>query len=569
MELEPLYKPQGVEERWQRTWEEERLYHAEADDPRPPYVIAVPPPNVTGALHMGHALNGSIQDALIRLTEAELLFLRGTPPDAFYAFKHALVQDTAYSTMLRARRQQLHGAIAQVLEKRFPEMIASTPEVIAQQFEGAGRHEQAIRYWRQAGDRDLRRFAMKEAVAHFSNALRVVMSLGESTARAEQELATCLALALAQQIAGGPGSMESAGYYRRAEALSRQLSGHGREKFLATWGLWLHCFMTEQADEAFQRADEMISIAREVNDQDLLMEAYHAQMPVLQRRGNHRMVKEAAEEVVRRYDRQRHRDHAFLFGGHDARVCARTFHAMSLWGLGFLEQAYETAQKAIADARDLGHAFSLAHAMHQSGMVFVLLDDVETCQSFADELLEIAERNKFPWPLTHARFHRGWLAARHGDHAAGIEQMAAAAEEPSAGNRRPVLLAVLADAFVRAGRYQEAIAVLDRIEKVQVDMQFMMFASEALRLRGDVFQQLFRNDEGKAEACFQQAIAVAREQQCRTFELRATVSLARLRRDQDRSAEARDLLAPIYGAFTEGFDRPDLQAAKALLLELS
>ena len=129
--------------------------------------------------------------------------------------------------------------------------------------------------------------------------------------------------------------------------------------------------MTEQADEAFQRADEMISIAREVNDQDLLMEAYHAQMPPLQRRGNLRMVKAAAEEVVRRYDRQRHHDHAFLFGGHDARVCARTFQAMSLWGLGFFDQAHETAQKSIADARDLGHAFSLAHAMHQSGMVFV------------------------------------------------------------------------------------------------------------------------------------------------------------------------------------------------------
>jgi predicted ATPase len=327
--------------------------------------------------------------------------------------------------------------------------------------------------------------------------------------------------------------------------------------------------MTEQADEAFQRADEMIAIAREVDDPDLLMEAYHAQMPVLQRRGNHRMVKEASDEVIRRYDRQRHRDHAFLFGGHDARVCARSFRATSLWGLGFLDQAHETGLKAIADARDLGHAFSIAHAMHQSVMVFVLLDDVATCQAIAAELLEIAERNKFPWPLTHARFHHGWLAARRGDHAAGIKQMAAAADEPSAGNRRPVLLSILVQAMVRAGRYQDAIAVLDRIDKVQRDAQFMMFASDALRLRGEAFRQLFRTDEGKAEACFQQAIAVAREQQCRTFELRALVSLARLRSDQGRGVEARDLLAPIYGAFTEGFERPDLQAAKALLVELS
>ena len=133
-----------------------------------------------------------LQDALVRLTEAELLFMRGTPPNVFYVFKHALVQDTAYSTMLRARRQQLHGAIASVLEKRFPEVIAATPELIAQQFEGAGRGEQAIRCWRQAGDRDLRRFALKEAIAHYSSAMRAVLNLPASIARDEHELATCL-----------------------------------------------------------------------------------------------------------------------------------------------------------------------------------------------------------------------------------------------------------------------------------------------------------------------------------------------------------------------------------------
>ena len=139
-----------------------------------------------------------LQDALIRLTEAELLFLRGTPPNAVYTFKHALVQDTAYSAMLRARRQQLHSAIALVLEKRFPELVKATPEVLAQQFEQAGQSEKAIAYWLRAGDRDLRRFAMKESIAHYSNALRLVAAMPETAERDELELAVSLGLGLAQ-----------------------------------------------------------------------------------------------------------------------------------------------------------------------------------------------------------------------------------------------------------------------------------------------------------------------------------------------------------------------------------
>ena len=154
-----------------------------------------------------------LQDALARLTEAELVFPRGTPPNATYSFKHALVQDAAYSALLRARRQQLHGAIAQILEKRFPD---SAPEMLAQQFEGAGRAEQAIRYWRQAGDRDLRRFAMKESIAHYSNALRIVATMPEAPERAELELAVCLGLGMAQQITLGPSSKEGAATYHRA-----------------------------------------------------------------------------------------------------------------------------------------------------------------------------------------------------------------------------------------------------------------------------------------------------------------------------------------------------------------
>ena len=224
-----------------------------------------------------------LQDALIRLTEAELVSLRGTPPNATYTFKHALVQDSAYSNMLRARRQQLHSAIATVLEKRFPEVVKSAPELIAQQFERAGQSEKAIHYWRQAGERDLRRFAMKESIAHYSSALRLVMAMPETPQRSGLELEVCLRLALAQLMGIGTTAKEPAASYQRALTLSRALPGRGRERFLATWGIWFSATVSGRTTEAAALADDLVTIARELGDTGLLVEAYHAQVPTLMR----------------------------------------------------------------------------------------------------------------------------------------------------------------------------------------------------------------------------------------------------------------------------------------------
>ena len=359
-----------------------------------------------------------LQDALIRLTEAELVFLRGTPPNAVYTFKHALIQDTAYSTMLRARRQQLHAATALVLEKRFPDLVNSTPEVIAQQFERAGQNEKAIAYWRQAGERDLRRFAMKELMAHYASALRLVTALPETPERSDLELAVCLGLGMAQQIGLGPSSPESAVAYKRALTLAQEL-GRGRERFLATWGIWFHETMSGHTREALALSAKLLAIARELDDSSLLLEAYHARAPMLMRSADLTAMKEATEEVIRLYDRERHRDHAYYFGGHDARVCAQSFHALSLWGLGFPEQARQMAWRCIEDARALDHTFSLAHGLNMGGLTFLLLNDVEACRTVSDELFPLAERNKFTWPLAYALFIRGWLKSHHGEHDAG------------------------------------------------------------------------------------------------------------------------------------------------------
>jgi class 3 adenylate cyclase/tetratricopeptide (TPR) repeat protein len=510
-----------------------------------------------------------LQDALIRLMEAELVSLRGTPPNAVYNFRHALVQDSAYSNMLRGRRQQLHSAIAMVLENRSPEVVQSTPELIAQQFARAGQNEKAIHYWRQAGERDLRRFALKESITHYSNALRLVAAMAESPQRSGLELELCLGLAMAQQMTMGPTATESGANYSRALALSRELPGRGRERFRATWGMWFYETMTQRSGEALRLADDLIALARELDDPDLLVEAYHARMP-----GNmwtadlHGMIK-TAQELIGLYDRERHRDHAYYFGGHDSRVCAQSFYALGLWELGCPDQAERMARQCIADGRALGHAFSFAHGLNMGSLTFLLLNDVDACRAVADELYPFAERNKFPWPLAQARFLRGWVTAQQGDRDAGIEQMRQAVDNPAQTVLRPILFSFIAEQQMRAARFADAIATLDQVTGEIQAGSARFHEPEIIRLRGEALLAQSRNNSAEAEAAFRRAMADAGQQSFRAIELRAGLSLARLLRERGRKAEARDVLAPIYAAFTEGFERPDLTAAKALLAELN
>jgi class 3 adenylate cyclase/tetratricopeptide (TPR) repeat protein/RNA polymerase subunit RPABC4/transcription elongation factor Spt4 len=508
-----------------------------------------------------------LQDALTRLIEAELLFLRGTPPNAVYTFKHALVQDTAYSAMLRARRQQLHSAIALVLEKRHPELVETTPEVLAQQFEQAGQSHKAIAYWQRAGERELRRFAIKECVGNYANALRLVMALPNGQQRDETELAVRLGFGVAQMIARGPTAPEAAEHYRCALALSRALQGRGRERFLATWGVWFNASVSGRP-EAEEMADQLVAIARELDNSNFLLEAYHAKCPMLLRAADFDGLSEAAREVVRLYDRERHRDHAYYFGGHDSRMCAQSFYAQGLWGQGLFDQARQMALRSIADARDLGHVFSLAHALQRGGLTMMLLEDVAACRAVAEELYPLAERNKFAWQLADAIFLRGWIATMAGDFKAGFEQMTHGVNQPFNPGFRPLFLLRLAEQLLRAGRPDESEKTLTQALRETREHSNHFCEPDIIRLHGEVLLAQSRDNAAEAERIFREALALASAQSCRPLELRSALSLARLMTGTTRRAEAHDLLAPIYATFTEGFERPDLQAAKATLAEL-
>ena len=214
----------------------------------------------------------------------------------------------------------------------------------------------------------------------------------------------------------------------------------------------------------------------------------------------------------------------------------------------------------------MGHTFSIAHGLNMGGLTHLLLNDVDACRAVTDELYPLAEQNKFPWPLVYAKFQRGWLLAQAGDRSGGIAQMLKAADGAPAAVLEPILLTLVARQQIIAGQLDGALATLDRAAISTRYNKF--FDAERTRVRGEVWLAQSRDNVAQAEAAFRQAMAIAAGQSCRMLELHAATSLARLLADSAREGEARDVLAPVYGAFTEGFGRPDLQAAKALLAEL-
>jgi predicted ATPase len=326
--------------------------------------------------------------------------------------------------------------------------------------------------------------------------------------------------------------------------------------------------MSGRTTAAFRHSDELLAVARELDEPSLLLEAFHSRAPMALRAGDMSGMREAAREVIRLYDRERHRDHAYYFGGHDARVCAESFYAIGLWGEGLLDQAQRMADQCVADARDLGHTFSLAHGLNMTCITRVLLNDVDACQRVTDELYPIAERNKFPWPLAAAQFNRGWLLCRNKDFEAGIALMLKASGHTSSEVLKPMLLTLIAEQQLVADRHDEALATLQRGLEHSKLVFNQFYASEIPRVRGEILLAQSRDNAAAAEQAFREAAALAAKQLCRPLELRAATSLARLLAKKGHRDQAREALAPVYTGFTEGFGYPDLQAAKALLAEL-
>jgi class 3 adenylate cyclase len=505
--------------------------------------------------------------ALDDLVAAGLVFQRGTPPAAEYQFKHALIQDTAYGTLLRGPRRVLHARIAAAIQEQSPRIVERSPEILAHHLTEAGELDSAATYWLEAGRRASGQSANIEAAAHLARGIAALSGLAETPERIRQELVLQLALGPMLLSTRGYGSPETRRAYQRAAGLAARV-GDDRARFAATWGLWITTHGGGREDEErLRHLGELVQIADRVADPELRLQAHHSAWATWVWGGEFVRSLDHVRQGIALYDPEKHRHHALMYGGHDPGVCGKGQSAMALWVLGYSDQAAQNAGEGIILAEGLGHVPSVLHSLWFAVAVGHLRRDLATARDYSERLLTLGhEHGLRQYQAVGGIFH-GWALMQSGSGDEGLAELRSCTGRYGATSWTMLGLfrAMLAEAELLSGNFEQAEEALTGTEEVGNRWWW----AEFLRLRGDLHRSGSVRDKAAAEQSYREAIAVAHEQQAKALELRAATGLVRLWRDEGRPYEARDLLAPIYGWFTEGLDTPDLVEAKALLVSLT
>jgi len=526
-----------------------------------------------------HALLAEVADlpaadltaGLDALLAAELVWRKGSGPEAAYRFKHALVRDAAYESLLKSRRRQIHGRIADALAGRFAERAAEQPELLARHLERADRPGAAARAWERAGGRALDRAAMREAEAALEQAHELLLLEPASVERDRAEQAIVGRLAVALVNTRGPGSVEVERAQRRAAELAECL-GDGLGRFRALWTLWRTTNVRADLDAALRLGEQLEREARAAGSDDLRLQAEHAQWPTCLMRGHLARTCAHVERGLAVYDPARHGADAMIYGGHDARECGLMMSGNALCLRGFPDQARARNRAGLEHVECLGHPQILAHFLNWSLLLLQLVGELDELGQRIEALARLAERHGLAIYRSEARILAAWLrVARDGDPAGAAAMQDELDRRVAMGTvyLQTHFLMLTGEAWLRLGRPEAALAVLEEgIQRAERTNERMSLA-ELLRRRAAARLALDRADRAAAEACLERALAVARAQDARWWELRAATSLARLWAERGERRRAHELLAPIRGWFTEGFDTPDLIEAKALLDQLA
>jgi predicted ATPase len=511
-----------------------------------------------------------LDQALAQLTASGLAFQQGTPPDTVYTFKHALVQDAAYDSLLRARRQELHGKIAKAIEERWPQIETTEPELLAHHYTEAKLLPKAIPLWQKAGGLALGRMALTEAIAHLNKGLELLAAVPASAERdsTELDLRTLLGTAWIA-LRGWPAqevwdslfpALGLANALRRNDALLPIL-----------WGLFAYVQTRGRVAEGLHWVTQLMNAADTHGDPDLLIVGHHTAVDTYFFLGDPIKVQEHADRVLALYSEERH-GHLADIQNQDAKTQSLGFSAQSTWMLGYPEQAMKISGAGHEHARRRRHPFDVGWALTCGAMVFDYLREPDDLLKRVAEADRVARENSLPFVTEcMVAFWSGIALIRKGQIAEGMASLerGIGVWEQSGGRLAiPYFKSALAEGMAQLGNLAGALVLIDQAI-AQIDRpgwEERWYYAETLRIKGWLL--LLKGDPVGAERSYIASLDWARQQEAKSWELRTATSYARLLRDQGRIGEAYKLLAPVYAWFTEGFATKDLKDAKALLDEL-
>jgi predicted ATPase len=521
--------------------------------------------------------DAELASALDRLIAAGLLFRQGVPPHATYLFKHALVQDAAYGTLLREPRRALHARIAEVIENQFAEIAERQPELLARHCTEAGLIEKAAGLWGKAGRRSLLHSALVEAVAQLNRALALIVALPATPALRREEIELQVTLITPLMHVKGYAAPETKATVERAQRLIEKAQALGEPPednlllFSVLYGFWVANLLALNGDLIRELAAQFLALAEKQGTPGPLMVGHRLMGTSLMCTGHIAESRAHLDRGVALYDPMEHRPLATRFG-QDGRVAILSWRSLALWLLGYPEAALADAEHTLKDAREIGHAATLMYALFHAIWTHIDCGNYVAANAHTEELVVLANEKRALLWKGFGMMDQGCILALNGKASDAVQMLTsgiAAYRLTGSTMWVPLYLSYLGIAYAELHQFDDAWRSVGEAMTLAETTKESWYEAEVNRVAGEIALLSPEPDTQKAEAYFQHALAVGRQQQAKSWELRAAMSLARLWRDQGKVQQARELLAPVYGWFTEGFETRDLKEAKALLEKLA